>query len=379
MGKELAIIIPTYCEKENISRVVGLLEPLLVGIDWEVVFVDDDSPDGTLDILLQLARSNPRVRFLRRIGRRGLSSACIEGMCATSAEYLAVMDADLQHDESILPRMVAALRGEPELDLAVATRYAAGGSVGKWSATRHWLSRSATFLEKLLLPTSMSDPMSGFFVLRREVFESAVRGLTGGGFKVLLDLVLSSPKVLKIREFEYTFRPRQFGESKLDVVVGMEFLYLLADKLVGRILPVRFVFYVLVGLTGLGLHLVLLGVFHQVFGWSFTASQWFATLAAMVSNFLINNQITFRANRLRGSAVVPGVLFYIGICFVGAVANVQVAEFLFRGDIPWWLAGTVGAVIGAVWNYAVSTQIVWTWLQRRIAKQEAARIAGERE
>lgn len=372
MKLDIAVIIPTYRERENLSVVADRLRVLLEGLQWEIIFVDDDSRDGSLEEFLRLNHADPRVRFIRRIGRRGLASACLEGMCATSADCLAVMDADLQHDESILPKMAAILREDPIVDLVVGTRYAGEGSVGEWSRSRHLISRGATLMEKALLKTSLSDPMSGFFIFRREVFEMAVRRTTGKGFKILLDLVLSSPRPLEIREVAYTFRPRERGESKLDMIVGLEFLLLLAEKMFGRIIPIQFFLYTLVGLSGVVLQLALLALFHQLLGWGFTPSSWAATIGAMMSNFLINNVLTYRSQRLRGAALLPGCMLYMGICAFGALANVQVAEYLFETHIPWWFAGTVGAGIGAVWNYAVSSQIVWSWFRSKFTARSGA-------
>ncbi len=362
MRPSVSVIVPTFRERENIPLVVERLEGLLAEFDWEVIFVDDDSDDGSLDVLIRLARSNPRVRFIRRIGRRGLASACLEGMSASAADYLAVMDADLQHDETILPGMLRALVEDASVDLAVGTRYSEGGGVGTWSKSRQFVSRFATLIEKCILRTPLSDPMSGFFALRRSVYEETVRRMTGKGFKILLDIVLSAGRPLRTREFSYTFRTRQFGESKLDIVVGLEYLYLLLDKTFGRFLPVRFLLYVLAGMTGLLLHVAVLALLFKGLGQTFVVSQTAATLVAMVSNFLVNNAITFRSVRLKGPMLPVGLASYMAICAVGAVVNVQVAEYLFTSAISWWIAGVTGALIGAVWNYAVSTQIVWTWL-----------------
>ena len=358
----VTVVVPTFRERENIPLVVGRLDALLGRFDWEVVFVDDDSDDGTGEVLMDIARRHPRVRFIRRVGRRGLASACLEGMASSSADIFAVMDADLQHDESILPLMIAALAENPDLDLALGTRYSGSGGVGDWSKRRQFVSRFATFIEKSILRTPLSDPMSGFFALRRQLFEETVHRMTGKGFKILLDLVLSSPREIRTQEFSYHFRPRQHGESKLDIVVGLEYLYLLADKTLGRLVPVAFVLYVLVGLSGLLLHLLVLGVLFLGAKMAFVPSQVAATITAMISNFLINNAFTFRSRRLQGAILLPGLAAYVAICGLGAIVNVQSANYLFNHGIPWWFAGTAGALIGAVWNYAVSTQIVWTWL-----------------
>ena len=362
-SQSVSIIIPSLNERENIPIVVERLEALLTGRKWEVVFVDDDSRDGSLEVLMSLARTKPHVRFIRRIGRRGLSSACLEGMASSVADIFAVMDCDLQHDEAILSKMLAAFEEDPSLELAVGTRYAGeGGGVGEWSKVRIFISRLATSLGSLARKTELSDPMSGFFAIRREVFEETVRQMTGKGFKILLDMVLSVGRPLKTQEFSYEFRTRQHGESKLDIVVGFEYLYLLADKIFGRFVPVSFVVYVLAGLSGLFLHLAALGILFRYVGIAFVTAQLTATLVAMVSNFLVNNSVTFRQQRLKGAMLLPGLLAYIAICGLGAIVNVQASEYLFENHIPWWFAGAAGALVGAVWNYAVSTQIVWTWL-----------------
>jgi len=362
-SQSVSIIIPSLNERENIPIVVERLEALLTGRKWEAVFVDDDSRDGSLEVLMSLARTKPHVRFIRRIGRRGLSSACLEGMASSVADIFAVMDCDLQHDEAILSKMLAAFEEDPSLELAVGTRYAGeGGGVGEWSKVRIFISRLATSLGSLARKTELSDPMSGFFAIRREVFEETVRQMTGKGFKILLDMVLSVGRPLKTQEFSYEFRTRQHGESKLDIVVGFEYLYLLADKMFGRFVPVSFVVYVLAGLSGLFLHLAALGILFRYVGIAFVTAQLTATLVAMVSNFLVNNSVTFRQQRLKGAMLLPGLLAYIAICGLGAIVNVQASEYLFENHIPWWFAGAAGALVGAVWNYAVSTQIVWTWL-----------------
>ena len=366
----VTIVVPTYRERENIPLVVERLQALLKDFEWEVVFVDDDSDDGSAEVLLDLTRRLPRVRAIRRIGRRGLTSACLEGMASSPAEIFAVMDADLQHDETVLPKMITAFQEDPRLDLAVGTRYSGEGGVSNWSKRRQFVSKFATLIEKLILRTPLSDPMSGFFVLRRELFEETVRHLTGKGFKVLLDIVLSTGRELRTREFPYEFRARQHGESKLDVVVGLEYLYLLVDKTLGRLVPVSFVLYVLAGLSGLLLHIAILGILYRGANVAFVHAQISATLVAMISNFLVNNAVTFRSRRLRGFLLAGGLTAYMAICALGAIVNVQSAEYLYEHSIPWWFAGAAGATIGAVWNYAVSTQIVWTWLPAILLKKK---------
>src|SRR5579883_2692252 len=231
---ELAVVVPTFNERENIAPVLDRLAFALEGIRYEVIFVDDDSPDGTANAVREIARTNPRVRVLQRILRRGLASACLEGMMATPAPYIAVMDADLQHDERILPRMLAKLK-EERLDLVVATRNAAGGSKGSFARHRVLLSDLGHRLSLWISHTEISDPMSGFFVLTREYLEEVVRSASGVGFKILLDLVASARRPVRVGEVAYTFRNRLHGDSKLDVVVSLEYLELLLDKILGGV------------------------------------------------------------------------------------------------------------------------------------------------
>ena len=356
-GRQLAIIVPTLNESANVPELVRRLHTVLRGIEWEVVFVDDDSRDGTADVARRIAQADPRVRCLQRIGRRGLSSACIEGILATSAPVVAVMDADLQHDETLLPKMFSAL-AEADLDIVVASRYVAGGSIGEWDDTRAAISGFATRLSRLIVKSDLADPMSGFFMVRREAFTAAMRNLSAQGFKILLDLFASSPRPLRFRELPFRFRQRQFGESKLDAMVAWEYLMLIADKLIGHIVPVRFVLFALIGGVGVGVNLIVLDLFLGL-GTHFALSETIATVAAMVSNFLLNNQLTYRDRRLKGWRLVRGLVTFCVGCSIGAVANIGIAAQIFGEGQSWWLAGLAGALLGAVWNYAIASTYTW--------------------
>jgi dolichol-phosphate mannosyltransferase len=359
---ELAVIIPTLNEYGNVVPLIERLDRVLAGVAWEAIFVDDDSTDRTREAINTIARRDPRVRALHRIGRRGLASACIEGVLANSAPYVAVIDADMQHDESLLPEMLRTLKSEP-LDIVIGSRYIAGGGMGQMSAARVRISVLATRLGRRILRAEITDPMSGFFMVRRDVFDRAVRNLSGIGFKILMDLFASSPKPLRFKELAYEFRSRAYGDSKLDTLVVWEYVMLVGDKLVGHIIPVRFLSFALVGLVGLVVHLSVLGASLRLLGFSFELSQAAATLIAMVCNFTLNNVLTYRDLRLRGWGFLRGLVSFFLVCAAGAVANVGVGTVLFDTlALPWWAAGIGGAVVGAVWNYAVSG--VFTWRKR---------------
>jgi dolichol-phosphate mannosyltransferase len=355
---ELAIVIPTYNERDNISPLLAVLEVALEKIVWEVIFVDDNSPDGTSDHIRSIGMKNRRVRIMERIGRRGLSSACIEGMLATSAPYIAVMDADLQHDESILPRMLHHLKAEGS-DIVVGTRRISGGSMGEMSAPRAWLSESGAYLSRKVFQCKSSDPMSGFFLIDRAYFQQVVYRLTGIGFKILLDLFASSPRPVRFGEIPYHFRSRTRGQSKLDLRVEMEFLYLLTDKILGEYIPTRFAIFVLVGTCGLVLHLSILGILYQWLNMDFIVSQAVATLAAMTSNFILNNMVTFRDRRLRRRELFRGLLIFYLACSVGTWINISFSASLVQVRIPWYVAGLTGMAISSVWNYGVNTVLTW--------------------
>jgi dolichol-phosphate mannosyltransferase len=358
LAHELTVVVPTFKERENIRPLLERLETALSGIAWEVVFVDDDSPDGTADIVKDIAATNPRVRCLRRLARRGLAGACIEGMLSSAAEFVAVIDADLQHDETLLPRMLAILRSG-EKDLVVGSRYIEGGSAKSFSKGRGTISRFATDLAKWLTGISLSDPMSGFFMMRRGAFDPLAGRLSTQGFKILLDIVISSRGSLRIAEVPYTFGTREHGESKLDAQVGLDFLGLLLSKLTGGAVTPRFLSFVLVGTSGVGVHLVVLRTALATFGQGFAVAQTLATLVAMTTNFLLNNVLTYRDKRLTGLAMLRGLFGFYLVSAVGALANVSIASWLYANDSVWWLAGIAGALMSAVWNYALSNLFVW--------------------
>jgi len=355
---QLSVIVPTFNERDNVTTLFRRLEAALAGVSWEVIFVDDNSPDGTWDVVRALAREDSRVRCIRRIGRRGLSGACIEGILASSAPYAAVIDADLQHDETQLPKMLALLQGG-EADLVVGSRYIAGGSAESFNKQRAGISALATEVAKRVLRVKIADPMSGFFMIRSDRFERLAPQLSTQGFKILLDIVATARGELRIREIPYTFGARLHGESKLDSTVALDFLGLVLAKLTGDVVSLRFLLFAMVGSTGLLVHLAALFVALEVFGLPFPEAQACGALVAMTSNFILNNFLTYRDQRLQGFAILRGLLLFYLVCSVGLFANVGVAFSVYDQEPIWWLAGAAGALMGVVWNYAMSGLFVW--------------------
>ena len=370
---QLSIVVPTFNEAGNVAELRDRVAAALPHVDWELIFVDDDSPDGTADRVAALAQQDRRVRCLLRIGRRGLSTACIEGMLASSAPLVAVMDADLQHDETRLMPMFEALRNA-DLDIVVGSRYVAQGSIGEWGRARALISRLATRLARSVLKADLRDPMSGFFMLRREALLRSVRaGMSGVGFKILLDLFASAPTPLRFVEVPYTFRPRHSGESKLDSNVAWEYLLMLLDRWFGGVVPIRFIAFSLVGALGLGVHMAVLALLFRGFGSGFVTAQAAATLVAMTSNFALNNLLTYRDMRLRGWALLRGWLSFVAACSIGGLANVGIAAYLFQQQGGWVVPAAAGVLVGAVWNYALTA--LYTWKRPAPRRQPAAQPA----
>jgi dolichol-phosphate mannosyltransferase len=355
---ELSVVIPTFNERENVPPLIELLKSALPDIAWELIIVDDDSPDRTAEIVKQAAAADARIRCIRRVGRRGLAGACLEGILASQAKFVAVMDADLQHDETLLAPMLRLLRGDT-VDMVVATRYADGGSAAALSSERAFGSRLATRLACRLLKLALSDPMSGFFMLRRAVVEEIAPRLSTQGFKIMLDVVVTAGKSLRIAELPYTFRPRRHGESKLDAAVALEYLGLLLAKLTQDRVSLRFALFCLVGAFGIGVNFVTLMIAYDVAGIGFVWAQTIATIIAIASNFMINNALTYRDRRLTGPTFVTGLIRFYLVSAAGLVSNIGVSDWLFVSAQKWWVAGLAGAVIGVVWNYVVSSLFVW--------------------
>lgn len=355
---ELSIVIPTFNERSNVAPLLERLDEALAGIAWEVIFVDDDSPDRTSELVKEIGTYDSRVRCIRRVGRRGLAGACIEGMLSSSAPYVAVIDADLQHDEKVLPRMLARLRAG-EAKLVVGSRYVEGGSAQTFSRSRGLLSRVANRLARTLTRVELSDPMSGFFMMRRDSFDNLAGDLTTQGFKILLDIAITGRGHLTVAEEAYVFGARQHGESKLDSQVALDFVGLLLGKLSGGLITPRFLSFGLVGAIGLLVHLGVLKTGLAGFSLPFPTAQSAATFVAMTGNFLLNNRLTYRDRRLSGWPMLRGLVGFYAISSLGAVTNVGIASWFYSYDPVWWLAGASGAVIGAVWNYSMSNLLVW--------------------
>lgn len=365
VAPQLAVIVPSYNERDNVALLYEKVTAALGATPFEFIVVDDNSPDGTSEVVRDMARRHQNVRGIHRLGRRGLSSAVVEGILASAAPYFAVIDADLQHDETVLPQMLEkAIAGD---HIVVGTRYSGEGSVGEGlSKAREAGSRFATKLSSLVTGKALSDPMSGFFLMRRSVFDEIAPSLSDDGFKILLDIIVSAGrsrarqgKELRIGEVPYTFRPRHAGESKMSSIVVVQFLGLIVSKLSGGLLPTTFLLFALVGGLGVVVHMAMLWFTHEVLSFNFVWSQVAATLLAMTFNFMLNNELTYANKKLRGWRYVTGMLTFYAACSIGALANVSVASWIYAYDGQFYVAGLLGVLMSVVFNYSVTKVFTW--------------------
>jgi dolichol-phosphate mannosyltransferase len=352
-----ALIIPTLNEVNNIEPLLERLGETLKAYCWEAIFVDDGSTDGTIDRILSIAARDRSIRLIQRIDRKGLSTAVVEGFLSTAAPIVGVIDGDLQHDETILPALIAGI-ASGEADVAIGSRYATGGGTTDWAESRVRASKAATWLGNLVIRRPLTDPMSGFFVTRRALVVEIFPRLSGIGFKILIDLMASSKLPLRVLEFPYSFKSRTSGESKMGSAIAIEYLVLLIDKLFGWLLPTRLILFLLVGGLGVAVHLSILALgLNQ--GAEFSLAQSIAVAGAILFNFTLNNLLTYRDRQLKGGKFFLGLASFAAISSVGAIANVSVGTFVFEHDQTWWLAGIAGAAMSAIWNYTASSFLTW--------------------
>jgi len=371
MSLRLAIILPTLNERGNLAPLVARLDSALAGIAWEAIFVDDNSRDGTADEARRLSLTDPRVRCIQRIGRRGLASAAIEGMCATAAPIVAVMDADHQHDPRLLPQMLAAIESG-DYDLAYASRFAEGASTEAWGRPdRVKASGFANALARRVTGVDLSDPMSGYFMMPAHLLRADAHRLSGVGFKILLDILATADRPMRVKEFPLDFAARAEGESKLDRTVVFEFLVGLYDKWLGRVIPTRFALFGTVGAMGAVVHFAVLALVLHLLGahfavssypkeTAFIAGQTAAAMTAMTFNFVLNNELTYADKRLRGLfPVLRGWGKFAATCAFGMLANIGVSTALVRVGVHPYPAAAAGIVLASVWNFALSSKFVW--------------------
>lgn len=372
-----SLVIPTYNERANINSIVRILSQVLdesIAGDYELIVVDDDSPDGTWEVAMSLLSDYPQLQVMRRTRERGLSSAVVRGWQAATGQVLGVIDGDLQHPPHVLLQLLSAI--EAGADLAVASRHVEGGGVSSWSFVRRFLSRGAQVLGLVLLPRVLgrvSDPMSGYFMVRRTCVAGAT--LNPVGYKILLE-VLGRGNVRQVAEVGYVFQERQEGSSKVTWKQYVEYLHHLIRLRLdsGRIgrywqrigFPiVRFIRFGLVGLSGVFLDMALLYLLSDptTLGWPLTRSKIIAAQFAIINNFLWNDSWTFADIAVRQQGWhqrMKRFLKFNIICLAGLVLNVLVLNVVFNFLIPnRYVANLISIAVATSWNFWVNLKLSW--------------------
>lgn len=355
----LSIIVPTFNEKDNIKILISRIEEVFQGKNdnYEIIVVDDDSPDGTWHVVEELMVLKPHVRLYRRVDQRGLSSAVIQGFSMAKGDYLAVMDADLQHDETILPEM---LKRCQNADLVIASRKAENGGIEDWSKKRQFVSWVASKMAIWVLKVQVSDPMSGFFMLSRESFNRCIQQLNPKGFKILLEII-HKLKPTKIEEVGFVFKSRVHGESKLSAGVMLDYLISLYELKFGRVLPASFLQYCFVGALGVLVNMGVFELFYRLLKFPLNSSVVMGITVAMLFNFILNDIWTFKRvkdNRFF-SKIIKSIKF-LGFCSIGALINYSVVAFLNQHfSFPVEINILSGIFVSTLWNYWSNRTFTW--------------------
>ncbi len=366
----LSVILPTYNEAGSvvdlIHKLLALPENCLSFQDrnnqLEILVIDDDSNDGTVELVRQLSQQTPMVRLVRRVGRRGLASAIREGLLDATGEIAVVMDSDGQHEVGSVVSAVQALFAD-DLDLVIGSRFHPEARIHGLSARRErgstWANRWAS-ISLSRHYAHLTDLMSGFFVVRLKACEQLIRAVDVNGFKFLYELLALSNGCLRCAEVPLRFQPREHGVSKLDVAIFWDFAVSLLHQLCFRLLPRRAISFALVGATGVFVQLLMARLLLQGDFFRFEQVLPVAVLAAATSNYLINNALTFRFQRQRGLALLRGLLRFWLVASLPVLANIGIASAYFNfvnSDVV--IAQLVGILVVFIWNYAASSRFVW--------------------
>lgn len=355
---KVSIVLPTFNEKENIPLIIPKIEKALHGFSFEIIVADDDSPDRTWELAEKIASEKEYVRVIRRFHNKGLSPAVMEGFAAAKGEYLIVMDADMQHDERILPDFIQQF--EEGADFVIGSRKLAGGGVSDWSAVRRFISWGATFLAKIILPKNVSDPMSGYFGVSRKFFDEVGSEINPRGFKILLEFISHSAK-RKLAEIPYVFKSREYGESKLSGAVMIDYLIGLYDLRLGSYIPLRFVKYGLVGVSGILVNQFGLWLGKNLIQWQNEASLILGIELSIITNYFLNNYWTFKDVRINGIYMnIRGLIFFNIICIAGAFINYSAAIFLSEKLLlSIYLSNLLGIALATFWNFFLNVNVTW--------------------
>ena len=358
----ISIIIPTFNEVKNIKDLIVHLMLLLINFDYEIIVVDDDSPDGTAEEINQLMKTNKKIHLINRIGRSGLSSAIKEGLIFAKGEYSVVLDGDGQHDPNCVLEMIGEIK-KSKFDIIVGSRFLKKSKLTGLSEERSLSSKLANKIARISLPkkySNLTDYLSGCFCLKNKKTNNLVRRIEINGFKFLYELLAISKGNLLIKEIPLFFKERNYGQSKLDLAVVWDFLISILHNFGFRILPRRAISFGLVGISGVFVQLLITLILTKIILLDFKSALPFSVVCAASSNFLINNMLTFRTNRLRNFALIRGLLKFLLVASLPVIANVGIASAVYLYiSTDTLIAQLAGIAIVYAWNYLASSLFVW--------------------
>ena len=358
----ISIIIPTFNEAKNIRSLINNLANLLNNLDYEIIVVDDDSPDGTANEVNKLMEQNKNIYLISRVGRYGLSSAIKEGLIFGKGEYLIVLDGDGQHDANCILDLIKKIK-ETNSDMVIASRFLDSSEIKGLSEKRSFGSKLANIAARISLSSNYSnltDYLSGCFCLKRKNTELFIRKIEINGFKFLYEILALSKGRLSIVEVPLLFKERNHGKSKLDLAIVWDFFISILHNISYRILPRRAISFGLVGISGVFVQLLITLLLINIFLIEFKSALPFSVVCAATSNFLINNQLTFRNNRLRNLALLKGLLKFLLVASLPVIANVGIATAFYQYiSSDTLIAQIAGIAIVYAWNYLASSLFVW--------------------
>jgi len=358
MKIDLSIVVATLNEEQNVKLLYNLIKASLdTKLKWEVIFVDDDSADDTVIKVNRLIEKNSNIKLIKRLNSRGLSSALIDGALSSNAKYILFMDSDLQHNPKFIFGMYERINRE-NLDIVSASRFSQNKKIGLVDK-RYKISILVNKIINKIFNINMLDSLTGFFIIEKKFFNKSVKNLSNKGFKLLLDIILSNKEYIKNQEITFEFNKRHSGFSKLDNKIIIDFIYLIIDKLIGWIVPARYILYSIVGSLGVIVQIVSFYLIYNQLNLFFSISNIISIFIAMNFNYNLNNIFTYSDLRLRGKKYIKGMFLFYFFCGFGALLNFFTSQIIFSLFSLDFFSVIIGAVIGSIWNYSMNTSFNW--------------------
>ena len=356
--KNISILIPTYNEALNIKILIDRISHCLKKIDWEIIFVDDNSPDKTSEKIEYFTKTQSNIKVVNRLNERGLAGAVITGLKYCKFQNIIVMDADLQHDPIYIPKLIKRIEKD-DATIVIASRYFQSSTIEDFHFMRKIVSKLTIKIFNMFSYKKLTDPMSGFFIIKKDFFINLSKQLSKDGYKILADIILNGPKTITVSEISLGFKKRNAGQSKMNLRVLWDFLLIIAYCVLKNYVPRKYLSYIFVGCLGLLTHLIFLYVFYKLLLINFLLSHILATFIAILINFTLNNVLTFYSKNLIGFRWLIGLVNYNIFCSYGLFISYSITKVLSDLNCYWFLAGIIGTFTASIWNFSISKFLVW--------------------